>query len=1001
MPRVERGESRSKFIRRCVPIVLKEKRTKGQDHAVAKCNGIWEQSHRTDNKHRNPLRADPTRTTTLRRRLMARMRVRFRQLKGDIRRIVIEGDWFGLRPKNQTPFRPALNFLAENTKWASLSPDAKLAAFQQWLQQQINAGIITQKNWMKPILSESYEKGLGRAFDDVKKAASHQNLSFFEGSKQEFLRTAFGGPVAVEKVEFLATKSFTSLKGITNTMSQQISDELATGMIAGLSPREIARNINNRVDKIGRTRALTLARTEIVRAHAEGQLDGLEKLGVEKIGVMVEWDTAGDDRVCPLCSALSGAVMTIKEARGIIPRHANCRCAFIPANVGEGRQKGQKKSKSAIDKSIRTSVKREFPGKSVAQARTLTAWPGAGKKIAKHRPKTVFDQPGDEIAKEIADIDLPPGLIKSEVGEPPKPPRTPKKRVKKKKVKKKAAPKKKPAPKKAPAKKKAKKKKAKPPTKAKSSDLKPGQKEVLPDLESRDLSTFDKGTTMETISDNIGGSTGAKLVRVTEPGQKKGRLYIAKDYGGNALQARNEFLANRLYSEFADDVPISFLGNVDGKLTVFNEFIDDAETLGKLRTGVFGDLPKDLRDKLGDHFVVDSWLANWDVVGLNYDNIVVVDDLAFRIDNGGSLLFRAQGARKGKLFKDTVDELDTLRDSAINPTSAEVFKEVTPEKIVKQIDRLESKLSGNLTRLDRLVDDAGFSADDAALLKAKLADRYSDLIKRRDKMRKQLAARKKTNPNGSLQDKKGPIKKKAGELEKEANKASLTTNVVYLINTALRESRREAVQNEANAVGDYTGGSYNAINKKVIADQLDARTDALDEALDKLPGYEGWVGRGHSFEPDQKWKKWTSGEWAQVWWKSYSSTSASPNAVFDSGEGRGILFIIKSKGKQGAFVQPVSSVSREIEVMMRRNSRFRVTGWAESAKGVGAKRHKRILVLEEADDIPVTQAAPEKLDAEEVWAEFHARSKHNGFTEEFHEFIGEADEADPFKPEGL
>ena len=57
-------------------------------------------------------------------------------------------------------------------------------------------------------------------------------------------------------------------------------------------------------------------------------------------------------------------------------------------------------------------------------------------------------------------------------------------------------------------------------------------------------------------------------------------------------------------------------------------------------------------------FLADAWLANWDVVGLAADNIVTgPGKKAYRIDVGGSLIFRAQG--KGKPFPPEVSE--TLR----------------------------------------------------------------------------------------------------------------------------------------------------------------------------------------------------------------------------------------------------------------------------------------------------------------------------------------------------
>ena len=105
---------------------------------------------------------------------------------------------------------------------------------------------------------------------------------------------------------------------------------LADGLSRGQGPKVIARDLQKVLGKNTRTRALVIARTEVIHAHAEGQLDSLELLGVDKVSAQVEFSTAGDDRVCSQCADLEGSTYTIDEARGIIPIHPNCRCAWIP-----------------------------------------------------------------------------------------------------------------------------------------------------------------------------------------------------------------------------------------------------------------------------------------------------------------------------------------------------------------------------------------------------------------------------------------------------------------------------------------------------------------------------------------------------------------------------------------------------------------------------------------------------------------------------------------------
>ncbi len=250
----------------------------------------------------------------------------------------------------------------------------KLKAFKKWLQQQLRDK-ITKANeealWRKYV-EEGFKKGAGRAFDDarpaVRELASRRDkeaMAAYAGTRQEFLRSSFGQPEAVHKVQLLASRSFDDLEDITSTMSNRMVRTLADGLVQGQHPNEIARTMADEVD-MGLDRAQRIARTEIIRAHAEGQLTTMEMLGVEEVGAMVEWSTAGDDHVCPRCEALEGVVLTLDEARGMIPLHPNCRCAWVPANVGEDKG-GQTRGKGAIDDAMEAADAE--PGESVARER--------------------------------------------------------------------------------------------------------------------------------------------------------------------------------------------------------------------------------------------------------------------------------------------------------------------------------------------------------------------------------------------------------------------------------------------------------------------------------------------------------------------------------------------------------------------------------------------------------------------------------------------------------
>jgi hypothetical protein len=87
--------------------------------------------------------------------------------------------------------------------------------------------------------------------------------------------------------------------------------------------------------------------------------------------------------------------------------------------------------------------------------------------------------------------------------------------------------------------------------------------------------------------------------------------------------------------------------------------------------------------QIREGFVADALMANWDVAGLSMDNIFVVGKNAYRIDNGGALAYRAQGAKKP--LGTSVDELVSLRDPKINQNTAKIFGKITDEEIDDQI----------------------------------------------------------------------------------------------------------------------------------------------------------------------------------------------------------------------------------------------------------------------------------------------------------------------------
>lgn len=190
-----------------------------------------------------------------------------------------------------------------------------------------------------------------------------------------------------------------------------------------------------------------------------------------------------------------------------------------------------------------------------------------------------------------------------------------------------------------------------------------------------------------------------------------------KTYG----HARNEMLAAKLYEALGIRVPELKLVEDHGEIGLASKAVDgvkqDSAAIksGKV-PGVY------------EGFVADAWLANWDAVGLGYDNLLVgPDGAAIRIDVGGSLLYRAQGSPKGHAFGDKVGEINSLRDPK-NHWPASVFGNMPESAIVAGVKRLATLPDSEIRGLVEAYGPGGKAG--RARLADRLIARKNDLISR-------------------------------------------------------------------------------------------------------------------------------------------------------------------------------------------------------------------------------------------------------------------------------
>lgn len=148
-------------------------------------------------------------------------------------------------------------------------------------------------------------------------------------------------PLAIQAIERRCSR----IVNCNQTIKRRIADQLQQGMIQGDSIMQLSDRVKQEYN-IARSRALTIARTEVVGATNEGEQLAMEDEGVEK----QMWVTAGDEAVRSSHESANGQIVKLNEpfvliadsgARtevnypgdpqcGNAAEIVNCRCTTFP-----------------------------------------------------------------------------------------------------------------------------------------------------------------------------------------------------------------------------------------------------------------------------------------------------------------------------------------------------------------------------------------------------------------------------------------------------------------------------------------------------------------------------------------------------------------------------------------------------------------------------------------------------------------------------------------------
>jgi len=290
-------------------------------------------AHVPNVQHNHSLQRDPTQTTMLRKRFAEWLRGRYDDIRAALLRGVRDRDILGIAPEGITPdMSDTDSRVSVPPDLSNLSPDGKIERLSQWLEDALQTHLLDRGDQdIRRFARQAYKSGLRQA--DTKLAAGGapiDGLIVGMPDARDDADSVLARELHQEELGVIEQRVFTELEGINDATAQQIERELIEGIQNGENPREIARRMSDRIEKIGKTRATTMARTEIVNANNVGALERYDEAGVGDFEIAAEYLTAEDSRVCPICKPWNGEIISKSEALALLPQHPNCRCSVAP-----------------------------------------------------------------------------------------------------------------------------------------------------------------------------------------------------------------------------------------------------------------------------------------------------------------------------------------------------------------------------------------------------------------------------------------------------------------------------------------------------------------------------------------------------------------------------------------------------------------------------------------------------------------------------------------------
>jgi len=148
---------------------------------------------------------------------------------------------------------------------------------------------------------------------------------FLVSAETLMIETSIGiewGLVNQRAIDWVSKYTFELVRGINDTTREILRSALDTYFRDRLTLKQL---IDMLSPAFGPVRAEMIAITEVTRAAVNGELSlvNMIELDNRNIKMIPNWQTANDDRVCPICGPKHGKVITDGEYP---PAHPRCRC---------------------------------------------------------------------------------------------------------------------------------------------------------------------------------------------------------------------------------------------------------------------------------------------------------------------------------------------------------------------------------------------------------------------------------------------------------------------------------------------------------------------------------------------------------------------------------------------------------------------------------------------------------------------------------------------------